>query len=305
MATLGTQKSGHCREVETSECMDCREVAVSGGSTVMPKIVKTQNNIPTPQYKSESTVYSPTPRNPTLSSMGTEALPVGGGSHVARLNVKTSCVCVYKCLSLIVGFAIVAISLYTLSLLFGPCRLSEFTLAGPQYRYYFSTVNHHNFISSTPAQMWFKHKDCTHKHSASNNIFVLIKACFSWCMKSDLVTTDLGEVAFLRCAHLHQKRWWIFSKLAFIVFGWQCWIPFHSVFPTLISRIKCSWPYNKSFTGWIFTLFFSLLLYFYLPWLCPTSSHLDLILGHQHIPILVVMKVLFFSQHLMCVRRKK
>ena len=136
--------------------MDCREVAVSGGSTVMPKIVKTQNNITTPQYKSESTVYFPTPRNPTLSSMGTEALPVGGrggGSHVARLNFKTSCVSVYKCLSLIVGFAIVAISLYTLSLLFGPCRLSEFTLAGPRYRYYFSTVTHHNFISSTPAQM--------------------------------------------------------------------------------------------------------------------------------------------------------
>ena len=84
MATLGTQKSGHCREVETSECMDCREVAVSGGSTVMPKIVKTQNNIPTPQYKSESTVYSPTPRNPTLSSMGTEALPVGGGGVPCR-----------------------------------------------------------------------------------------------------------------------------------------------------------------------------------------------------------------------------
>ena len=33
--------------------------------------------------------------------------------------------------------------------------------------------------------------------------------------------------------------------------------------------------------------------------------HLDLILGHQHIPILVVMKVLFFPQCLMCVRRKK
>ena len=88
--------------------MDCREVAVSGGSTAMPKIVKTQNNTPTctPQYKSEPTMYSPTPRNPTLSSMGTEALPVRG-SHVACLNFKTSCVSVYKCLSLIVGFAIV------------------------------------------------------------------------------------------------------------------------------------------------------------------------------------------------------
>ena len=170
-------------------------------------------------------------------------------------------------------------------------------------RYYFSTVSHHNFISLTPAQIWFKHKDCTRKHSASNNICA--DQSMFLMMKSDLVTTDLGEVAFLRCAHWHQKRWWIFSKLAFIVFGWWCWIPFHSVFPTLISRIKCSWPYNKSFTGWIFTLFFSLLLYFYLPWLCPTSSHLDLILGHQHIPILVVMKVLFFSQCLMCVRSKK
>ena len=36
-----------------------------------------------------------------------EALPRGGGmSHVARLNFKTSCVGVYKCLSLIVGFAV-------------------------------------------------------------------------------------------------------------------------------------------------------------------------------------------------------
>ena len=48
---------------------------------------------------------------------------------------------------------LVAISFYVLSLLFGPCHLSEFTLAGPLYRYYFSTVNHRNFISSTPAQI--------------------------------------------------------------------------------------------------------------------------------------------------------
>ena len=41
------------------------------------------------------------------------------------------------------------------------------------YRYYFSTVSHHNFISSTPAQIWLKHKDCTHKLSASNNILIL------------------------------------------------------------------------------------------------------------------------------------
>ena len=46
---------------------------------------------------------------------------------------------VYKCSLLIAGVAVtvgggrlflVAISFYTLSLLFGPCRLSEFTLAG-------------------------------------------------------------------------------------------------------------------------------------------------------------------------------
>ena len=30
----------------------------------------------------------------------------GGGSHVARLNFKTSRVSVYKCLSLIVGFTV-------------------------------------------------------------------------------------------------------------------------------------------------------------------------------------------------------
>ena len=70
--------------------------------------------------------------------------PCQGGSYVAHLNFKTSRVGVYKCLSLIVGFAVtvviwlrgglslVAISFYVLSLLFGPCRLLEFTLAGRQ-----------------------------------------------------------------------------------------------------------------------------------------------------------------------------
>ena len=37
---------------------------------------------------------------------GQEALPGGGGSHVALLNFKTSCVGVYKRLSLIVGFPV-------------------------------------------------------------------------------------------------------------------------------------------------------------------------------------------------------
>ena len=70
--------------------------------------------------------------------------PCKGGSYVAHLNFKMSRVGVYKCLSLIVGFAVtvviwlrgglslVAISFYVLSLLFGPCRLLEFTLAGRQ-----------------------------------------------------------------------------------------------------------------------------------------------------------------------------
>ena len=70
--------------------------------------------------------------------------PCQGGSYVAHLNFKMSRVGVYKCLSLIVGFAVtvviwlrgglslVALSFYVLSLLFGPCRLLEFTLAGRQ-----------------------------------------------------------------------------------------------------------------------------------------------------------------------------
>ena len=70
--------------------------------------------------------------------------PCQGGSYVAHLNFKMSRVGVYKCLSLIVGSAVtvviwlrgslslVAISFYVLSLLFGPCRLLEFTLAGRQ-----------------------------------------------------------------------------------------------------------------------------------------------------------------------------
>ena len=65
------------------------------------------------------------------------------GSHVAHLNFKTSHVSVYKCLSLIVGFSVTVtiwprevvscrdFILVVLSLVFGPRRLSEFTLAGP------------------------------------------------------------------------------------------------------------------------------------------------------------------------------
>ena len=64
----------------------------------------------------------------------------GGGSHVARLNFKTSRVGVYKCLSLIVGFAI-TVAIWPREVVscrdfilhaVGPCCLSGFILAGPQ-----------------------------------------------------------------------------------------------------------------------------------------------------------------------------
>ena len=44
----------------------------------------------------------------TIGIFISEALPGGGGGgcHVAHLNFKTTCVGVYKCLSLIVGFAV-------------------------------------------------------------------------------------------------------------------------------------------------------------------------------------------------------
>ena len=72
-----------------------------------------------------------------------EALP--GGSHVARLNFKTARVGVYKnaCRLLLAllspsqfgrgRLSLVTISFYALLLLFGSCRLSEFTLAGPHW----------------------------------------------------------------------------------------------------------------------------------------------------------------------------
>ena len=44
----------------------------------------------------------------TIGIFISEALPGGrgGGCHVAHLNFKTTCVGVYKCLSLIVSFAV-------------------------------------------------------------------------------------------------------------------------------------------------------------------------------------------------------
>ena len=67
---------------------------------------------------------------------------VRGESHVARLNFKTSPVVFINACRLLSALpslsqfgrgrlSLVAISFYALSLLFGPCRLSEFTLAGP------------------------------------------------------------------------------------------------------------------------------------------------------------------------------
>ena len=67
----------------------------------------------------------------------------GGGSHVASLNFLKHLVLVFinacHLLSAMPSLSqfgrgrlsLVAISFYVLSLLFGPCRLSEFTLAGP------------------------------------------------------------------------------------------------------------------------------------------------------------------------------
>ena len=50
----------------------------------------------------------------------------GGGFHVSHLNFKTSCASVYKCLSLIVGFA-VSVTIWP---------REEFTLAGRASREY-------------------------------------------------------------------------------------------------------------------------------------------------------------------------
>ena len=66
----------------------------------------------------------------------------GGGSHVTCLNFKTlvsgfinACRLLSALPSLLQfgrgRLSLVAISFYALSLLFWPCRLSEFTMAGP------------------------------------------------------------------------------------------------------------------------------------------------------------------------------
>ena len=67
----------------------------------------------------------------------------GGVPHVARLNLKrlvTVFINACRLLSVLSSLSrfgrgrlsLVMISFYALSLLFGPCHLSEFTLAGPQ-----------------------------------------------------------------------------------------------------------------------------------------------------------------------------
>ena len=88
----------------------------------------------------------------------------GGGSHVAHLNFKTSCGNVYNACRLLSALpsvlqfgrgrlSLVAISFYTQLLLFGPCHLSEFTLAGPPSSfcnplpfYSYNYQNRHNII---------------------------------------------------------------------------------------------------------------------------------------------------------------
>ena len=66
----------------------------------------------------------------TIGIFISEALPGGGGGHVAHLNFKTTCVGVYKCLSLIVGFAVTV-----------PIWLRE-------------VVSCHDFISPAVATFW-------------------------------------------------------------------------------------------------------------------------------------------------------
>ena len=101
----------------------------------------------------------------TVAPITTASCKCGGlgrGSHVARLNFKTSRVGVYKFLLLIVGrgrLSHVAISFYALSLLFGSCRLSEFILAGPLYCMGFELntieVNKFQCHRSCPGWKWF------------------------------------------------------------------------------------------------------------------------------------------------------
>ena len=63
----------------------------------------------------------------------------GGGSRVACLNFKITRVGVCRSFSVLTSLSefcwdrmsFVVTSFYVLSLLFGPCRLSEFTLSGP------------------------------------------------------------------------------------------------------------------------------------------------------------------------------
>ena len=97
----------------------------------------------------------------------------GGRFHVARLNFKTSrSVFINAChlLSALPSLSqfgrgrlsLVAISFYVLSLLFGPCRLLEFTLAGPLSQIALYAVkhdNHHYFwLCNTPKPKLLKRK---------------------------------------------------------------------------------------------------------------------------------------------------
>ena len=97
----------------------------------------------------------------------------GGRFHVARLNFKTSrSVFINACrllsaLPSLLQFgrgrlSLVAISFYVLSLLFGPCRLSEFTLAGPLSQialYAVKLDNYHYFwLCNTPKPKLLKRK---------------------------------------------------------------------------------------------------------------------------------------------------
>ena len=115
--------------------------------------------------------------DPKLCLSRRPARGAGGRFHVARLNFKTSrsvFINAYKCfinacrlLPSLLQFgrgrlSLVAISFYVLSLLFGPCRLSEFTLAGPLSQIALFAVkldNYHYFwLCNTPKPKLLKRK---------------------------------------------------------------------------------------------------------------------------------------------------
>ena len=129
--------------------------------------------------------------------------PARGGSHVARLNCKTSRVGVYKCLRLLSALpslsqfgrarlSFVAISFYALSLLFGPCRLSEFTYPSRPSSVngcYFSRQKKKTIVGTTTAKekadkqtdrQWERKTDRDRQKAKNVHIRCVCSAASSW-----------------------------------------------------------------------------------------------------------------------------